>query len=180
MFMTDTLRELSDKELSLGKTNVFSYAQASPAETGDGADFTYADVHNAYLSLHNNTNNPAIKVEAVKRMVFLNWYYMAEPAMLTGMTALDEDAITASYHLLNKLIKAGQLDEEFTWMLAFYSTWGFVILEYSEPDMPELTAFAEQYRWTVRQPPLKQQLGAVMENRGQMGKFWNALQEIAT
>jgi hypothetical protein len=178
MYMTDTLRELSDKELSLGQTGVFSYAQAAPAPTFNGDDFTFADVHNAYLALHNSTQYEEIKTETIKRMVFLNWYYMAEPPMLTGMTELDHETITASYQLLNNLIKAGKLDEEFTWMLAFYSTWGFVILEFSEPAMPELTAFAEHYRWSVRQPPKKEQLGAVMDNRGQMGKFWNALQYL--
>ncbi|MFD2144296.1 hypothetical protein [Mucilaginibacter antarcticus] len=176
--MTDTLRELSDKELTLGQTGVFSYVQT--AIPTDDIDYAFADIHNAYLELHNRTLDQVFKTETLKRMVFLNWYYMAEPAMLTGMTDLDHETILASYQLLNDLIKAGELDEEFTWMLAFYSTWGFVIMEFSEPNMPELTAFAEKYRWTVRQPPLKKQLGAVMENRGQMGKFWNALQDLAT
>jgi hypothetical protein len=179
LFMTDTLRELSDKELTLGNTSVFSYVPAA-ASTGSDVDYQFRDIHNAYLNLIESTPDEDVKTEALKRMVFLNWYYMAEPTMLTGMTELDDDAMTSSYRLLNNVIKADKLDAEFTWMLAFYSTWGFVILEYSEQDMPELTDFVEHYRWTVRQPPLKEQLGEVMENRGQMGKFWNALKEIAT
>jgi hypothetical protein len=177
--MTNALRQLSDQELLLGNSSVFNYAHTAAAVTGN-VDTDYQTIHNAYLALHNATDDEVIKVESLKRMVFLNWYYMAEPNLLTGITQLNEDTMFAAYQLVNDAIKAGKLDDEFTWMLAFYSTWGFVILEFSEEGMPELTAFAEQYRWTARQPPLKEQLGAVMENRGQMGKFWNALQEIAT
>jgi hypothetical protein len=179
MVMTDILRQLSDKELSLGQTRVFSYAPAEPTVPTD-TDYQFCDIHNAYLALHAATTDESIKTEALKRLVFLNWYYMAEPPMLTGMTELDQDTMANAYQLVNDVIKAGKLDEEFNWMLAFYSTWGFVILEFAEPGMPELTAFAEHYRWTVRQPPLKEQLGLAMENRGQMGKFWNALKDIAT
>jgi hypothetical protein len=177
--MTDALSQLSDQELTLGNTNVFSYAPAA-ATTSSDVDYQFRDIHNAYLALFENTDNDAVKTEALKRMVFLNWYYMAEPTMLTGMTELDDDTMVKSYQLVNDIIKADKLDDEFRWMLAFYSTWGFVILEFSEQGMPELTGFVEHYRWTVRQPPLKEQLGEAMENRGQMGKFWNALKEIAT
>lgn len=177
MFMTDRLRELSDKELSLGKTSVFNYAHDGESNA-EAIDYQFADIHNAYLVLHDNSTDDAVRTEALKRLIFLNWYYMAEPAILTGMTELDEETMFASYQLLNDVIKAGKLDDEFTWMLIFYSTWN-LILEFSEPDMPELTAFAKHYRWTARQPPQKAQLGNVMENRGQMGKFWNAQQGVA-
>ncbi|MBC7399484.1 MAG: hypothetical protein H7289_06035, partial [Mucilaginibacter sp.] len=115
--MTNQLRELSDNELQLSASSVFSYAQAggtSVENTNAPALFTdYKAIHNQYLHLYKSNDDTAVKIEALKRLIFLNWYYMAEPNMLTNITELDDYTMFGAYEILNGLLKADTLDDEF-------------------------------------------------------------------
>lgn len=181
MLMTNLLNELSDNELRLSTSSVFNYAHGgdvsgektdTPALFGD-----YKAIHNAYLNLYKSSNNEALKTEALKRLVFLNWYYIAEPNLLTGITELDDDTMFEVYEILNGLLQADKLDDEFKWMLAFYSKWDYTIFQFSEDGLDELTAFVKQNRWMAKQPPAKEWIVGKMDNRGQMGKYLKALSE---
>ena len=179
--MTNLLRELSDNELRLSANSVFNYAHAgsiSAEYTGTSSLFTdYKSIHNQYLNLYNSSDDASVKNEALKRLIFLNWYYLAEPNMLTNITELDDDTMFKAYEILNGLLKTSALDEEFNWMLAFYSKWDFTIFQFSEDGLDELTAFVKNNRWTVKQPPAKEWIKGKMDNRGQMGKNLTTLSE---
>jgi hypothetical protein len=178
--MTNRLLELSDNELQLSTTSVFNYAHAdsitdqphTPAPFED-----YKAIHNAYLNLYKESDDATIKTETLKRLIFLNWYYLAEPNLLTGISELHDDTMFEAYKTLNGLLQADQLDDEFKWMLAFYSKWDYTIFQFSEDGLDELTAFVKENRWVVRQPPAKELIEGKMDNRGQMGKYLTALSE---
>ncbi|MGF7078796.1 hypothetical protein [Mucilaginibacter sp. UYCu711] len=178
--MTNRLRELSDNELQLSASSVFNYAHADSVtdQTSTPALFEdYKAIHNAYLNLYKESRDAAIKTEALKRLIFLNWYYLAEPNLLTGISELHDDTMLEAYELLNGLLQADELDDEFKWMLAFYSKWDYTIFQFSEDGLDELTAFVKENRWVVRQPPAKELIEGKMDNRGQMGKYLTELSE---
>jgi hypothetical protein len=175
--MTNPLRELSDNELQLSASTVFNYAHASSVSVETTKVPDYKSIHNQYLNLYKSSDEAAIKTEALKRLIFLNWFYMAEPGMLTNITHLDDDTMFAGYEILNDLIQIDKLDDEFKWMLAFYSKWDHTILEFSEDDLDALTAFVKQNRVMPRQPPAKELIEGKMDNRGQMGKYLTTLSE---
>lgn len=181
MHMTNSLRELSDNELRLSAKSIFTYAHAGNASaeiTDSSVLFTdYRSIHNQYLSLYKSCDDAPVKTEALKRLIFLNWYYMAEPGLLTNIPQLDDDTMFEAYRILNGLLKDGAPDEELNWMLAFYSKWDYTILQFAEDGLDELTAFVKNNRWEIRQPPAKEWITGKMDNRGQMGRYLTMLSE---
>jgi hypothetical protein len=179
--MTNRLRELSDNELQLSASSVFNYAHIGDSlveNTNESTLFTdYKAIHTEYLELYKSSDDTAVKDEALKRLIFLNWHYLAQANILTGIIELDDDTMYEAYEILNDLLKTNSLDDEFKWMLAFYSKWDYTILEYSEDELDALTAFVKQNRWIVRQPPAKELIEGKMDNRGQMGKYLTKLSE---
>jgi hypothetical protein len=178
--MTNRLRELSDNELQLSVNSVFNYAHADgvTSQTNTPAPFEdYKAIHKAYLNLYKESSDAAVKTEALKRLIFLNWQYVAQANLLTGITELDDDTMFEGYEILNGLIQTNKLDDEFKWMLEFYSKWDYTILEYSEDGLDALTAFVKENRWIERKPPAKEWIEGKMDNRGQMGKYLTALSE---
>ncbi|MES2376799.1 MAG: hypothetical protein V4553_09485 [Bacteroidota bacterium] len=179
--MTNRLLELSDNELLLSATAVFNYAHTdvpSVEKTNASALFTdYKAIHNEYLNLYKSSDDAAVKTEALKRLIFLNWHYLAEASLLTGITELDDNTMFEAYEILNDILKTNSLDDEFKWMLAFYSKWDYTILEFSEDGLDALTAFVKQNRLMARQPPAKEWIEGKMDNRGQMGKYLTMLSE---
>lgn len=47
-------------------------------------------INEDYLELSNSASDPAIKYEALKRIIFLNWYSLIEPNYFTGISNLNE------------------------------------------------------------------------------------------
>jgi hypothetical protein len=135
----------------------------------------YKALHSEYLNLYNQSDNDAIKTEALKRLVFLNWSYALEPNWLTNINELDNNTMFNAYEILNDLLKTDKLDDEFIWMLSFYSSWDFIILHFSDDKLPELTSFVKEVDNTIRHCPKKSIIDATMENRGQMGIYWKSI-----
>jgi hypothetical protein len=179
--MTNRLLELSDNELRLSATSIFNYEHTGNpwVETNAPALFTdYKAIHNEYLNIYKTSDDLAVKTEALKRLIFLNWHYMAQASILTGITELDDDTMFEAYEILNDILKTNSLDDEFKWMLAFYSKWDYTIFEFSEDGhLDELTAFVKEHRWEKRQPPTKEHTENKMDNRGKMGKYLTTLSE---
>jgi hypothetical protein len=179
--MTNRLLELSDNELRLSATSIFNYehtADHSVENSNAPALFTdYKSIHNEYLNIYKISDDIAVKTEALKRLIFLNWHYMAQASILTGITELDDDTMFEAYEILNDFLKNNSLDDEFKWMLAFYSKWDYTIFEFSEDGLDELTAFVKEHRWEKRQPPTKEHTDNKMHNRGQMGSYLTTLSE---
>jgi hypothetical protein len=179
--MTNRLDQLSANELVLSVSSVFNYnnsANISVENPTDSAGFLdYKSIHNEYLKLYKTSTDQCVKTEALKRVVFLNWHYLAEPNLLTGIIELDDNTMFEAYEILNDILKSNGLDDEFRWMLAFYSKWDYAIFQFSEDGLDELTAFVKEHRWEKRQPPTKEHVDGKMYNRGLMGKYLTALSE---
>lgn len=179
--MTNQLRELSDNELRLSASSVFNYAHADGSwgenATSPALFEDYKAIHNEYLNIYKTSDDLAVKTEALKRLVFLNWQYLSQASLLTGITELDDNTMFEGYEILNGLVQTNKLDDEFKWMLAFYSKWDYAILEYSEEGLDALNTFVKENRWIPRQPPAKEWIEGKMHNRGQMGKYLTALSE---
>ncbi|WP_022823885.1 hypothetical protein [Hymenobacter norwichensis] len=134
----------------------------------------YATLHRKYLELLKQTKDASTQLETLKRLVFINWYMLTEPAVFTGINELDHAVIVASYQWLNQYIIEEKLDKEFYWMLSYYSCWDYAILMFSEPDMVALTDFVKSVDTDVLHVPKKQLPVGIMNSRGQMGHYWKS------
>lgn len=132
----------------------------------------YKTLHQQYLILFDQTTDPSIKLEALKRLIFLNWYALLEPSCFTGIGELDEATVFASFEMLNAYLLHDKLDHEFRWMLSYYSSWNWILLEYAEPKLAELTAFVKSVDTAVSH--FEQNQSEDMNNRGQMGMYWQS------
>jgi len=137
----------------------------------------YESIHQQYLNICEQSDDEFIRLEVLKRLIFLNWYYVLEPEFLTGIKKLDTVAMFNSYKILNSYIQERKLDDELTWMLKFYSSWEYIIFEYSEGKLNELTSFVEEVDTTKLNFPKQQLTKGIMDNRGQMGIYWKKLVE---
>ncbi|MBT2564418.1 hypothetical protein J7E50_19725 [Pedobacter sp. ISL-68] len=173
--MKTTIDSLSSQELEL-----YNYTgslkgtidQMEEQLQGHGIYDQYRNIHNSYFDLFFNTDNQETKLEILKRLVFLNWYGIIEPSYFTGIQELDNSIILESFTILNEYLLSNKIDEEFKWMLSYYSSWDFSILPFSENNLSALTKFVEEVDTTVLACPKKQLPKGTMDNRGQMGIYW--------
>jgi len=175
MELTITLDQLSDNELQI--YNEAGYQQRFrktiiPITPESWFFKEYYQIHNEYLKLHEQSNDSLIKLESLKRLIFLNWYFEVEPAYFTGIQSLDKSSMFNSYSALDYHIKKNLLDEEFIWMLSYYSSWEFFILAYSKDKLNELTSFVNSADTSGALLPKKSLQKGTMNNRGQMGIYW--------
>lgn len=133
-------------------------------------------IHEDYLELFNSTSASGIKYEALKRLIFLNWYSVIEPNYFTGISDLNEKVIFNSYSIINEYIKNEKMDNELNWMLQFYSCWDWAILNFSENKLSELTKFVKAVDNSISTYPKQKLPKGTMKNRGQMGLYWISMQ----
>ncbi len=126
------------------------------------------------MELYYSTSDEIIKIEALKRLIFLNWYSILEPSCFTGIDNLDNKTIFNSFSILNEYIKDNKLDKEFIWMLSYYSCWDWIILTFSENKLEELTKFVKNVDTSILYIPKHQLPKGSMANRGQMGIYWTS------
>jgi len=140
--------------------------------SAEGIFEQYRNIHKSYLELYSRIDDEAIKLEILKRLVFLNWYALVEPGCYTGIEDLDNATVSESYSILNQYLIDGKVDNEFKWMLSFYSSWDYTILPFSEHKLEALTAFVKGVDTSILSCPKNQLPKGVMDNRGQMGIYW--------
>jgi hypothetical protein len=180
MHMTVTLNQLSDNELQ-----IYNEAGYHQRDTGvritDNSDKwlfkDYKSIHKEYLNLFERSNDDMVKIEALKRLIYLNLEFFVEDSFYTGIKELDDVSIYNSYKILNDYINENKLDEEFKWMLSAYSCWDFVILRYSENKFNELTSFVRGVDTSILHSPKNSLSNGMMDNRGQMGIYWKPIVE---
>jgi len=177
----NSLDYLSDQEYKIhGWTDSLLNRTRNPNEEKfyeEDIKTDYESIHNKYLNIYLQSMDELIRIEVLKRLIFLNWYYAIEPDFLTGIKKLDSVTIFQSYEILNKYIKEKKLDDELTWMLKFYSSWEYIIFEYAKDKLNELTTFVEEVDTTKLNFPKQQLTKGSMNNRGQMGIYWKPLVE---
>jgi hypothetical protein len=128
-------------------------------------------VYDNYRQIHSSyADNSDKDLESLKRGLFIQWYAMSEPSCFTGINELDLNAEQKIINQIDRLITTDNLDYELNWMLKYYSTWDYVFERFKE--------FKGLQDW------LKNQMGIElpsivdrneMQQRGQMGKYWNSL-----
>ena len=142
----------------------------------DGTFDKYRKIHEDYFQLLTNTSDEIIKLEALKRLIFLSWYSYTEPSIFTGIESLNNEIMFNSYSILNDYIRADKLDEELEWMLKFYASWDWAILDFSENRLSELIKFVKTVDTSISTYPKRQLPQGIMSNRGQMGLYWSSMQ----
>jgi len=135
----------------------------------------YDELYAEYLAACQRAVEEPLKLELLKRLTFLSWYSLLEPSFLTGIGALSVDGIFTTYGLLDAHLREHQPDNELRWMLSFYSSWDYILLHFSEPRLPTLTAFVKAVDSTVYHVPERQLPQHAMDNRGQMGIYWQSM-----
>ncbi|MGN7989261.1 hypothetical protein ACTJKC_18080 [Pedobacter sp. 22226] len=173
--MQITIDTLSNLELEL-----YEYAESLNGNMDhrdkqlqeEGIFDQYRNLHKSYLDLFLNAKDEETKLEILKRLIFLNWYAQVEPSCYTGIQDLDNAVVFESYSILNEYLINHKTDQEFTWMLSYYSGWDFTILPFSELSLDALTKFVKEADHTVLASPIKHLPKGSMNNRGQMGIYW--------
>ena len=143
--------------------------------TRSGLYAEYAALFAAYVEMAQVAPDPAQRLEALKRAIFLAWYEGAEPAPLSGLAELPELAVRRTLELLEERCRRGELDPELEWMLPWYHA----VAEHSLLRLPGLNSLEARVRvldpsaWeTARRPE-------ALRNRGAMGRYWAALRRAA-
>jgi hypothetical protein len=143
--------------------------------TRSGLYAEYASLFGGYVDLAEAAAEPAERLEALKRAVFLAWYEGAEPAPLSGLAELPELAVRRTLELLEERCRRHEVAAELAWMLPWYH----VVAERSLLRLPGLRCLEAQLRtldpdaWeTARRPES-------LHGRGAMGRYWSSLRRAA-
>ena len=140
-----------------------------------GVFMQYQLIHRHYLDIVNHATDADERVEALKRVIFLNWYSQVEPSCFTGISGLDDSLMRSSYKQLDTLIKNRQFDQEFTWMLSFYCSWDYVLLPYIDESLVEIRRFIDTVDNDSLHVPERRFAKGTMDKRGQMGLYWKSM-----
>lgn len=173
--MKNPINNLSDQELELYNhaSLLDGTMEGRTQQLVESAVFhVYRGVHRSYLDLFLNSDDNETKLEVLKRLIFLNWYSMVEPSCYTGIGDLDRSTVFDSYSILNEYLAEDKIDTELKWMLSYYASWDYTILEFSENKLEALTKFVKAVDCSVSHAPKNQLLNGTMVNRGQMGVYW--------
>lgn len=127
-------------------------------------------VFEAYKVIHQDyADLCSTDIEALKRSLFLFWYSCVEPSCFTGIGYLNSEAVTKTMLTLNDYLLNNRADKELQWMLSYYLSWKFVFEKFQHLEsIAELLSNKES-----NLPASINRLS--MEQRGQMGKYWNSL-----
>ena len=134
----------------------------------------YPAILSAYLELRRLADDPAIALEALKRLVFLCWYAVSEPSIESGISELPESSVREVMRELDAAIAAERADDELRMMLARYDAVFGYVFEHFGP-VRRLGAFIAGVSAANIPPPgvaTRQFAG-----RGQLGRYWQHLLE---
>ena len=161
------LDDLSKKEQNLYSSVI--ELEGSIEEKSDkvvylGITKEYREIHQEYSRLAKSD------LEALKRALFLLWYSVSEPEWLTGIGLLDEGSEKRTIKILDRRLERGRTDYELDWMLDYYSDWDYIFERFSH-----FKHFQNRLK-SKSKTRLPEQIDILkMEQRGQMGLYWNSL-----
>jgi hypothetical protein len=125
-----TLQALANWEAAVlaslrGATGTVEERDAQITRSGLYAE--YPAIFDTYLELATSADDPATRIEALKRAVFIAWYGLTEPPVQSGIAELPETKIRNTLLELDRVIRAGEGDDELRWMLGWYhASFGYV------------------------------------------------------
>ncbi|MCO4293077.1 hypothetical protein NF867_09395 [Solitalea sp. MAHUQ-68] len=161
------LESLANKEIELYSMTIDLYHQPQSEENNERLKVifkAYKEVHRNYANLSDIDN------EALKRGLFIQWYAMTEPNYLTGIDALDEQAEHLIIESLNQRILNNDPDWELKWMLDYYTSWDWIFDKFKDYEGLRKAIKIRQANSLPTDIDNDN-----MNNRGQMGKYWNSL-----
>jgi len=162
-----TIEQLAEKESDLYSIVLDLNKEKQTQETIEklkNVFISYRQIHKLYADLADKQD------EALKRGLFIQWYAITEPADLTGICELDEQAELNIINLLESKIQTDSVDNELKWMLNYYASWDFVFDRFKK--FTGLKNFV-QNRTEEYFPSKIDRIS--MATRGQMGIYWNSL-----
>lgn len=110
-------------------------------------------------------------LEALKRGVFLMWYWRLEPSFITGIFQINTVSDKKIIDLLTRRLKSDVLDYELDWMLSYYSNWSFLFHEY-----PAFIDLLEHKKQESMPSAIDK---AAMNSRGTMGNYFLSLERYS-
>ena len=161
------LQELANKESELYSKVVDLNSKQPTAQNNRLLD----DIYEEYKLIHQSYANLSVaNTEALKRGLFIQWIVATEPSYLTGISTLDENAVTEILKQLDVSIKEATMDPELKWMIGYYINWEWVF---------EKLINYEKLRKEVDHDKSYSLPNTInreeMDLRGQMGNYWNSL-----
>lgn len=121
----------------------------------------YRTIYQDYNSFFKSSND----LEALKRIIFIQWFAVSEPFAFTGISELNVKLERDNITFLIDLIAKRLIDEEFKKMIAHYysiSNWYFGA-DFKPSELAECI------------PEISGNSGLLFIDRGQMGRYWNAI-----
>jgi hypothetical protein len=161
-----TNKELAEKENYLHSIVIDIYYNGENTKSKEILEdvFVYYNkIFTEYVNLANTDD------EALKRSLFIQWYSISEPNYLTGIPELDTETEIRLCEILENKIKNNLLDSELKWMLNYYAIWDYIYERFEK--FIEINKFIKN-RNEEHLPKINKK---EMENRGQMGEYWNSL-----
>jgi hypothetical protein len=129
-------------------------------------------ISNEYLIIHKKyAELSAENIEALKRGLFISWFAVSEPTFLTGIDNLEENAQEKIVKEINERMKNQTIDFELNWMLSYYKTWDYAFKKFKKYEHFYAKIKSNE---EIEMPKIDKQK---MENRGQMGIYWNSLNQ---
>ena len=157
--LTNKETELRQKILSLNGTIEDKNKQVKNL----GISNEYKIIHQKYAELSGEN------IEALKRGLFISWFAVSEPTFLTGIDELDENAQDKIVKEINERIKNETVDFELNWMINYYKNWNYAFTRFAKYELFYAKIMSEEETEMPKIDKIK------MENRGQMGIYWNSL-----
>lgn len=103
--------------------------------------------------------------------MFINWYSICEPTFLTGISDLDENAENKIIEEINERLKNNNIDFELIWMIDYYKNWIFAFSRFEKYELFYSKIINEEF---IEKTKIDR---SNMENRGQMGLYWNSVNQ---
>ncbi|AZB29335.1 hypothetical protein [Chryseobacterium balustinum] len=129
-------------------------------------------ISNEYKFIHQRyADMSSIDIEALKRGLFINWYSICEPTFLTGISDLDENAENKIIEEINERLKNNNIDFELIWMIDYYKNWIFAFSRFEKYELFYSKIINEEF---IEKTKIDR---SNMENRGQMGLYWNSVNQ---
>ncbi|RYE27362.1 MAG: hypothetical protein EOP48_34510 [Sphingobacteriales bacterium] len=167
-----TLEQLAIKENELYSLVLDLYKREQTEELAEKLKTVYASckqVHTHYSVMAKQQD------EALKRGLFIQWYACTEPNYITGIEKLDEEAERNIIDLIEEKIQNNNLDNELEWMLNYYANWDYVFEKFKNRK-----GFIELIANRTDDFPIGLVIDKEeMNQRGQMGMYWNSLNHFA-
>ena len=137
--------------------------------TRSGMYAEYPAILGAYIELVTDSDDPEVRLEALKRVVFLVWHSFAVASVDSGISELSETTVREVMTLLEAGIERGMGDEELRLMLACYrDSFGYPF-DYFGP-VRSLDRFIRDVTSEDARRALAHHR---FRNRGQLGAYWS-------